>query len=91
MPGNRGNSGGKGAPGNRGNSSKGRGAAECIRDVRGYVAEHGRPPRSSSSLVGTAEYKLRQNMQKQVKKGFFSEEERKQLTQLLGTKERSAA
>ena len=54
-----------------GYSSKHRSAAEYIRDVRGYVAEHGRPPSSSSSLVGTAEYKLRQNMQKQVKKGLF--------------------
>ena len=58
VPGNRGNSGGKGAPGNRGNSSKGRSAAEYIRDVRDYVAEHGRPPRRSSRLHGTAEYRL---------------------------------
>ena len=41
-----------------GHSRKGRSAAEYIRDVRDYVAEHGRPPRRSSRLRGTAEYRL---------------------------------
>ena len=60
-----------------------RSGAKYIRDARDYVAEHGRPPRLSSSLVGTAEYKLRTNVQNQVKKGRFSEEEKSELEQLL--------
>ena len=63
-----------------------RSAAEYIREVRDYVAEHGRPPRCSPSLSGTAEYQLRTNVQKKVKKGRFSEEERKILTQLIASK-----
>ena len=74
-----------------GRCSKERSAAEYIRDVRAYVAQHGRPPRLSSRLHGTAEYKLRSKVRYLVKKGRFSEEERRQLTQLLGTEERSAA
>ena len=41
---------------------KKRRAAEYIREVRDYVAEHGRPPRCSPSLIGTAEYQLRRNV-----------------------------
>ena len=61
-------------------------AAEYIREVREYVAEHGRPPRISSSLAGTAEYRLRRKVQKQVKKGRFSKGQRKILTQLFASK-----
>ena len=66
-----------------GHSTKERIVAEYIREVRDYVEEHGRPPRNSSSLVGTAEYRLRNKVQYQVKKGRFSEEERRELAQLF--------
>ena len=64
-------------------STKKRSAAEYIQEVRDYVKKHGRPPRNSSSLVGTAEYKLRHKIQKQVKKGRFSEQELMVLMPLL--------
>ena len=60
---------------------------EYIQQVRDFVAEHGRPPRYSSRLEGTAEYQLRRKVQLQLKKGRFSEEERRELAQLF---ERSA-
>ena len=56
---------------------------EYIQQVRDFVAEHGRPPRYASRLTGTAEHKLRDKIQKQVKKGRFSEEERRELAQLF--------
>ena len=65
-------------------STNERSGAEAIREVQAYIEEHGRPPRSSSSLVGTAEYKLRCKVRRQVKTGRFSEEERSELAQLLG-------
>ena len=62
--------------------TKKRSAAEYIQEVRDYVAEHGRPPRHSPSVAGTAEYKLRNKIQFQVRKGRFSEEERGELARL---------
>ena len=63
--------------------TKKRSAAEYIQEVRDYVAEHGRPPCYSSRLKGTAGHKLRRKVQLLVKKGRFSEEERRELAQLF--------
>ena len=66
-----------------GHSTCKRSAAEYIAEVRNFIEEHGRPPRNSSRLVGTDEYRLRSKVQYQMKKGLFSEEEKRELAQLL--------
>ena len=62
-----------------------RSVADYFREISDYIEEHGRPPRNSSVLLGTYEYKLRQKVDYQVKQGRFSEEERQKLAQLLGS------
>ena len=66
-----------------GHSTCKRSAAEFTAEVRHFIEEHGRPPRNSSSLVGTSEYRLRSKVQYQMKKGLFSEAEQRELDRLL--------
>ena len=66
-----------------GRSTCKRSAAEYITELRAFIEEHGRPPRNSSSLVGTDEYRLRSKVQYQMKKGVFSEAETRELDRLL--------
>ena len=66
-----------------GHSTCKRSAAEYIAELRAFIEEHGRPPRNSSCLVGTDEYRLRSKVQYQMKKGVFSEAETRELDRLL--------
>ena len=66
-----------------GHSTCKRSAAEYIAELRAFIEEHGRPPRNSSCLVGADEYRLRNKVQYQMKKGLFSEAETRELDRLL--------
>ena len=66
-----------------GRSTCKRSAAEYITELRAFIEEHGRPPHILSSLVGTDEYRLRSKVQYHMKKGRFSEEQKRKLDKLL--------
>ena len=66
-----------------GHSSKVRSGEDYLEELRRFIQLNGRAPRLSSKLVGTTEYNLRAKIVVQEKKGRFSNEEQKQLRELL--------
>ena len=66
-----------------GHSSKVRSGEGYLEELRRFIQLNGRAPRFTSTLIGTTEYKLRAKILLQAKKGRFSNEEQKQLRELL--------
>ena len=66
-----------------GKSTKERSGEDYLAELHRFIQLNGRAPRFTSKLIGTTEYKLRAKILLQAKKGRFSNEEQKQLRELL--------